>query len=833
MNPFEFEGQTAPESTRGLFDFPEQIKKKEQRRRSVELASRTSTYRASLQPVNEERAMSRADVLAETEAKLTRRLSEPNQTARRSSTSRPGSLLRLSTGSISSDPNRKPLFISHLPFSSVLPHLKSHVLVSGILRVNRRNRSNAYVFSDELNSDIYICGSRDRNRALEGDRVAVKLIEVERIMMEKHEKEEAKLARNNGQPLIRKPDEEDEKEIMFGGEEDVDLVPPKYCGTVVAILDRAQNQVFSGTLGLTRPSHKKPEDQQHPHPPRIIWFKSTDKRVPLIAIPVEQAPPGFIENPDDFEHRLFLASIRRWPITSLHPFGVLEKELGDVHNVEIQLDAIFADHTICTHPLAVDVIQEKHQDRLDLRHLPCFTLGTDRQNALTIEHLTDTIKVGLHVSDITAFVELDSKMDKDARSRGMSVDGVLKQIPLWPDPLHQTIELVQGQDRPAFSVIWTMTEDGRIEEIWFGKTLIHSIMLLTEDTVQEILSVDSIDEESTEADIVALYSIACLFHAKRHLLKAPQLKFQFDGTTPIRLDVAYHRKPIFEEFQLLANTHVAQRIASHFPEQALLVSQPAHRDRKMRSLLAYLDSFGYPLDPTSLASSIDAIQQEEAQKVIRALVLKCFSAERYYCSGACDISRYYHHGLDLPLYTHFASPLTRYSDVIVHHQLYQTLLDDSSLFPVEVDKMAEHCNLRRRSADQVLENAQHLFLSCYLALQRHVCDAIVVGVQEGVIDVMVLPFQLERRIHTLHLPLTSDHLQDAALHLIWQKTETTPVNCRRKSICGEGQEPAIFPEERRQVIRPFDVIQVSVEAHPVRNPPLIRVLPLNPFEKHE
>ncbi|KAG1239580.1 hypothetical protein G6F68_018496 [Rhizopus microsporus] len=98
---------------------------------------------------------------------------------------------------------------------------------------------------------------------------------------------------------------------------------------------------------------------------------------------------------------------------------------------------------------------------------------------------------------------------------------------------------------------------------------------------------------------------------------------------------------------------------------------------------------------------------------------------------------------------------------------------------------------------------------------------------------MVLPFQLERRIHIMHLPLTSDRLQDSALHLIWQKTETTPVNCRRKSICGEVQESAIFPEERRQVIRPFDVIQVSVEAHTVRNPPLIRVLPLNPFEKHE
>lgn len=127
-----------------------------------------------------------------------------------------------------------------------MPLLKSHQLVSGILRVNKRNRSDAYVFCEEFNADIYICGSRDRNRALEGDVVAVKLVEVDKVMKEKHEKEQAKIIRNNGQPIIRKPDEEDEKEIMFGGEEDVDKVKPKYCGVVVAILERAQNQAFSG-----------------------------------------------------------------------------------------------------------------------------------------------------------------------------------------------------------------------------------------------------------------------------------------------------------------------------------------------------------------------------------------------------------------------------------------------------------------------------------------------------------------------------------------------------------------------------------------------------------
>lgn len=234
---------------------------------------------------------------------------------------------RLSTGSSifeggsNNGGQRKPLFTSHLPFSSVVPHLKSNLLVSGLLRVNKRNRSDAYVFCEDFNADIYICGSRDRNRALEGDHVAIKLIEVGQVMLEKHEKEEAKLARNNGNPVVRKPDEEDEKEIIFGGEEDVDLVTPKFCGMVVAILDRAQKQVFSGTLGLTRPSNKRlrsgddtqqqqqQNQQRESSVPRIIWFKPTDKRVPLIAIPVEQAPVGFIENSEAFENRLFLVSL--------------------------------------------------------------------------------------------------------------------------------------------------------------------------------------------------------------------------------------------------------------------------------------------------------------------------------------------------------------------------------------------------------------------------------------------------------------------------------------------------------------------------------------------
>jgi protein SSD1 len=216
---------------------------------------------------------------------------------------------------------RRQLFIAHLPFSALTPLFRSRQLVRGTLRVNKRNRSDAYVACEELDDDIYVCGSRDRNRALEGDVVAVRLVDVERVLREKKEKEEAKLVRNGGHVRTRQPDEEDENEIIFGGDEDIDVMKPKYCGVVVAILERAQNQVFSGTLNLRRPNNKRAQEENQQQEnggqnnsrssetPRIVWFKAVDKRVPLIAIPIEQAPTDFVDDNESYADRLFVVSI--------------------------------------------------------------------------------------------------------------------------------------------------------------------------------------------------------------------------------------------------------------------------------------------------------------------------------------------------------------------------------------------------------------------------------------------------------------------------------------------------------------------------------------------
>jgi protein SSD1 len=81
----------------------------------------------------------------------------------------------------SNQPQRKSLFAPYLPQASLPPLLAAGKLVVGILRVNKRNRSDAYVATEVLDADIYICGSKDRNRALEGDIVAVELVDVDEV----------------------------------------------------------------------------------------------------------------------------------------------------------------------------------------------------------------------------------------------------------------------------------------------------------------------------------------------------------------------------------------------------------------------------------------------------------------------------------------------------------------------------------------------------------------------------------------------------------------------------------------------------------------------------
>jgi protein SSD1 len=164
---------------------------------------------------------------------------------------------------------RRPLFMAHLTYSDfhTLLTKQKNKFVQGVLRINKRNRSDAYVTVDSLpEGDVYICGSKDRNRALEGDVVGIELIDPEEQPQAKADGKDKKPRRT-----------EDGEEIT---ETESDEVKPKYCGRVVSIVERSISQMFSGTLTLQRPSgsskkndRKKQDEEDQKGQPRIVWFK--------------------------------------------------------------------------------------------------------------------------------------------------------------------------------------------------------------------------------------------------------------------------------------------------------------------------------------------------------------------------------------------------------------------------------------------------------------------------------------------------------------------------------------------------------------------------------
>lgn len=189
---------------------------------------------------------------------------------------------------------RKTLFTPYLPQSNLPALLSNDQLVAGILRVNKKNRSDAYVTCSDLDADIFICGSKDRNRALEGDYVAIELLDVDEVWGQKREKEEKKKRKdisdarsgssNNvteGRPrsdsaangdggqtggnegglrrrgsLRQRPTQKKNDDVEVEGqslllmeEEEVnDEQKPLYAGHVVAVIERVAGQMFSGLV---------------------------------------------------------------------------------------------------------------------------------------------------------------------------------------------------------------------------------------------------------------------------------------------------------------------------------------------------------------------------------------------------------------------------------------------------------------------------------------------------------------------------------------------------------------------------------------------------------
>ncbi|PWY89757.1 cell wall biogenesis protein phosphatase Ssd1 [Aspergillus heteromorphus CBS 117.55] len=772
---------------------------------------------------------------------------------------------------------RKTLFTPYLPQANLPALLSNGQLVAGILRVNKKNRSDAYVTTPDLDADIFICGSKDRNRALEGDYVAIELLDVDEVWSQKKEKEEKKkrkditearagsnagtdkLSRSDSGPngdrqevgpdgsirrrgsLRQRPTQKKNDDVEVEGqslllvEEDEisDDQKPLYAGHVVAVIERIAGQMFSGTLGLLRPSSQATKEKQEAErlardgghggrqqqdrqqdKPKIVWFKPTDKRVPLIAIPTEQAPRDFVEKHQDYANRIFVACIKRWPITSLHPFGTLVEQLGEMGDLRVETEALLRDNNFGSDEFSDAVLKSIGWEdwsvssegdavltsRRDYRQETTFTINPgatkELDNAFHFKPLDDgKVEVGIHVTDIAHFVKGNSLVDREAKKRGTAVYLVDRLVNMLPPRVSTELcALLPGEDRFTVSVVFKANpETGAIDDdVWIGKAIIKSSGKLSYEEVDAaIQGTSNLAAPGVPTDLVrALYAISSKFREARLGNRAsniPPLRLLHqldDENVPVENNI-FDSSPVrelVEELSYKANFLVARKLVTALPEKAFLRRQLPPSSRRLHLLVERMNRLGFELDPASsgtLQSSLCNVQDDELRKGMETILMKAMQRAKYFVASSVQDERV-HYTLNLPVYTHFTNPSRRYADIMVHRQLEAVLSNGAIEFSDDLEslnKTADLCNNKKDSAHNAQEQSVHIEACRNMDKERQelggdlISEGIVICVYESAFDVLIPEYGFEKRVHCDQLPLKkAEYRKDSrVLELYWEK----------------------------------------------------------------
>lgn len=706
---------------------------------------------------------------------------------------------------------RRPLYEAYWQLEKVSAALKRQELMKGVLRISPRNYELAWVTVPGLKRDVVLDGMLMRNRALNGDIVALEILPKQkwRIMKDELDYNGITLDINYVEETIGGLDslslspgnESQSPSTSASGHIDkpinVDQVPEEFLqrtGKVVYIIEKKHSRVASGNL--------KP----FPHPKECPdgCFSPADSRLPRIRIPRDQCPPGFFDRPRDFENTLLVARIVSWPETSSRDsflaIGSIARSLGEAGEIEPETEGILLEYGIDSGPFSDEAlaclpqetpwkIPEKELEyRRDFRDDCVFTI-----DPLTARDLDDAVhckkiqegrfEVGVHIADVSFFVRRGTALDEIAIERATSTYMVQKVIPMLPRRLCEELcSLNPGEDRLTFSIVWHMSEKGEILDEWKGRGIIRSRVKMAYEHAQDMIEKpnrqwnpselppisDGATVEQISAQVNQLHKFALRLRRNRFengALRLDQVKLQFDLDKETGLPNGYHvhkqrdANKLIEEFMLLANMAIAHHIYAAYPETALLRRHPKPHEKQLEDVIEICKSFGINFNGTSSKTIQESLSQfplsSPEREVLVNLTMRPMKNAEYFCTGSVEEDQYGHYALCVPLYTHFTSPIRRYADVVVHRLLAASLGIDEPLNqdPDVIDMIAGQCNDRKLAAKRASELSNELFFGIFVResgpLEE---DGMILNVMDQSLDILVPQLGVVKRVYLKFCP---------------------------------------------------------------------------------
>jgi ribonuclease R len=476
--------------------------------------------------------------------------------------------------------------------------------------------------------------------------------------------------------------------------------------------------------------------------------------------------------PDD----IVVVEILSYPQGPKQATGKIVDILGKVGENNAEMNAIMAEFGLPVQfpeeveqeaeQISTHISDEEIARRRDFRSVLTFTIdphdAKDFDDALSYEYKENgNVEIGIHIADVTHYVQPGSKLEEEAFRRATSVYLVDRTIPMLPEKLSNGLcSLRPNEDKLVFSAVFEMTPEGKLVKEWFGRAVIHSDKRFAYEEAQEILEKTFADESvqtQFEPVLTHLNTLAKSFREKRFAkgafnFETPEVKFQLseDGTpigiyTKVRKDA--HK--LIEEFMLLANKRVAEFIFfQHFlptskrpkkanaaevaPTMVYRVHEPPNPE-KVEVFAKFASKLGFTVKTENsdvLSKSLNALVQKiegtPVQNILESLAVRTMSKAKYSTQTSG------HFGLAFDHYSHFTSPIRRYPDMMAHRLLQHYLDGGSSADKIAFEQKCKHSSEREKLASEA-ERASIKYKQVeFMSMQDF--DEIYEGVITGVTD---------------------------------------------------------------------------------------------------
>ena len=398
-------------------------------------------------------------------------------------------------------------------------------------------------------------------------------------------------------------------------------------------------------------------------------------------------------------HQKVVVKITKYPRKGMKAEGKIIEVLGYEDEAGVDMLSIIKEYNLESEfPKAV--LEEakrvakreiKLGKRVDLRDKEIFTIdgedAKDLDDAVCVDKNTDgTYTLGVHIADVSFYVEEGSLLNKEAIKRGTSVYMLDRVIPMLPTELSNgCCSLNEGKDRYAISVIMTIDTKGKVIDSNIFKSIIKVTRRMNYHDVYKII-------ERKDEKVLAKYEpyishfdrmkeLASILKQRRlkdgYLsLDIPETKITLDKNgkpIDIRPYETNFANEIIEQFMLTANETVAERFYWLEIPFIYRVHEKPDED-KVKELNKYLFNFGYRIKgklddvkPKAFSQILEEVKGKEEERVVSNLLLRTLKVARY------EAENKGHFGISSKYYCHFTSPIRRYPDLFIHRVISKYL----------------------------------------------------------------------------------------------------------------------------------------------------------------